>query len=123
MIARWALGKGEVNRDSLQYKSETQVPGCFGMANSLLINKVKGAIGFDKVFIGITSAAPINPVILKFLASFDINLYELLGMSEATGPIATNSREFWKVIKVIKIDWNCWTNMQGNGIEDFRRNK
>lgn len=46
---------------------------------------------------GISSAAPILPEVVQFLADLDIRVYELLGQSEGSGPVATNSKQQWKV--------------------------
>lgn len=67
------------------------------MAHSLLFSKIKENLGFEYMVTGISSAAPILPEVVQFLADLDIRVYELLGQSEGSGPVATNSKQQWKV--------------------------
>lgn len=55
-----------------------------------------------------SSAAPISLEIVKFLATFDIPLFELLGTSECTGPGTANNANAWKVFIGVKIVGNMW---------------
>ena len=47
---------------------------------------VKGALGFERCHTFCTGAAPISRDVLEYFGSLDINVLELFGMSEVTGP-------------------------------------
>jgi long-subunit acyl-CoA synthetase (AMP-forming) len=55
------------------------------MANKLVIDKVKDAIGMDQLLVAATGAAPISVATLEFFASLGIPIYEGFGMSETSG--------------------------------------
>jgi len=55
------------------------------LANKLVIDKVKAAIGMDQLLVAATGAAPISLGTLEFFASIGITVYEGFGMSETTG--------------------------------------
>ena len=55
------------------------------LANKLVIDKVKEAIGMDKLLVAATGAAPISVSTLEFFASMGITIYEGFGMSETSG--------------------------------------
>jgi len=62
----------------------------YNIANKLVFSKVKEALGFTKMRVGVTAAAPISPEILQYFANLDIFVYELYGQSEGSGPTSTN---------------------------------
>jgi long-chain acyl-CoA synthetase len=62
----------------------------YAIAQRLVTNKIKAAIGFDRITRCVTSAAPISREILEFFVSIDIPLQELYGQSEVTGPTSLN---------------------------------
>jgi long-chain acyl-CoA synthetase len=91
-IAAWAQ---DVGRQSSALKNQGKTPsGMLGMqyniANKLVFSKVKTALGFTNMRLGVTAAAPISPDILQFFANLDIFIYELYGQSEGNGPTTTN---------------------------------
>ncbi len=55
------------------------------LANRLVISKVKGALGLDRLQLAATGAAPIATHTLRFFASLGIVIHEAYGMSETTG--------------------------------------
>lgn len=91
-IAHWAMDVG--NRSSAlknQGKTPTGMLGMqYNIANKLVFSKVKEALGFTKMRVGVTAAAPISPEILQYFANLDIFVYELYGQSEGSGPTSTN---------------------------------
>ncbi|MCL4264401.1 MAG: AMP-binding protein [Anaerolineae bacterium] len=91
-IAHWAMDVG--NKSSAlknQGKEPTGLLGIqYNIANKLVFSKVKEALGFTQMRIGVTAAAPIAPEILQFFANLDIFIYELYGQSEGSGPTSTN---------------------------------
>ncbi len=63
-----------------------------GIANKLVISKVKDALGLDNLALAVTGAAPISIGTLEFFASLGIVIYEVYGQSETTG-IVTSGRQ------------------------------
>ncbi|WP_372370472.1 long-chain fatty acid--CoA ligase [Candidatus Uabimicrobium sp. HlEnr_7] len=59
------------------------------LANKLVISKVKERLGFDRIEVAVTGAAPISLETQKFFASIGITLFEVYGMSETSGLIST----------------------------------
>ena len=55
------------------------------LANTLVISKIKQAIGLDELIVAISGAAPTAPSMLEFFASIGILIHEDYGMTEATG--------------------------------------
>ncbi|MBD3857876.1 MAG: AMP-binding protein [Acidobacteria bacterium] len=55
------------------------------LANTLVISKIKRAIGFDEIIVVASSAAPAALSTLEFFASIGILIHEAYGMTEATG--------------------------------------
>lgn len=59
--------------------------------------QIKEALGFDQCKGCFTAAAPISPETLWYFASLDIQLYEVFGQSECTGPHTVSSANHWKI--------------------------
>ena len=64
-----------------------KIPGL----SSIFKKKLKEAVGFSNLTYAGTGAAPINPEILTFFKSLDINVFEGYGMTENTAVATTNS--------------------------------
>lgn len=62
----------------------------YKLADKLIFSKIKGALGFDRLRMGVSAAAPIGLDVLEFFASFDIIVREIYGQSEDTGPTTAN---------------------------------
>lgn len=62
------------------------VPWGWWVANKVIFDKVKAALGFDRARLLGTAAAPISRDTLDFFLSLGIPLFEIYGMSECTGP-------------------------------------
>lgn len=60
------------------------------IADRLVYQKVKAAIGLDQARLLFSGAAPIAPETLEFLSGLDILVYELYGQSETCGPTTSN---------------------------------
>jgi long-chain acyl-CoA synthetase len=60
------------------------------LANKLVISKVQGALGLDRLSLALTGAAPISPGTLDFFASLGIAVHEVYGMSETAGLLTGN---------------------------------
>lgn len=62
----------------------------YKMADRLVFTKIKTAMGFDRLRIGLSSAAPISPQVLEFFLSLDMPILEIYGQSEGSGPTTAN---------------------------------
>ena len=56
----------------------------------LVFSKIRHGLGLDELVLAISAAAPISPDLLMFFRGVGIPVYELYGMTESTGPGATN---------------------------------
>lgn len=61
------------------------------LANKLVINKIKGKLGMDRILHAFIGAAPSNLENLRFFASLGIPINEAYGMTETTGILCTTS--------------------------------
>lgn len=91
-IAAWAM---DVGQQTSALKNQGKQPSGllalqYNVASKLVFSKVKEALGFTNMRVGVTAAAPISPEILQFFANLDIFVYELYGQSEGSGPTTTN---------------------------------
>jgi long-chain acyl-CoA synthetase len=62
----------------------------YGLADRLVFSKVKSALGMDDCHFAVSGAAPISREIVEFFAGFDLQIYEVYGQSEGTGPTTFN---------------------------------
>jgi long-chain acyl-CoA synthetase len=62
----------------------------YGLAQKLVIGKLKAAMGMDRARSCISGAAPIARDVLEFFASIDLVVHEIYGQSEDTGPTSYN---------------------------------
>jgi long-chain acyl-CoA synthetase len=62
----------------------------YGLADRLVLKKLKAALGFDRARALISGAAPIAPDILAFFSSLDLPIREIYGQSEDSGPTSYN---------------------------------
>lgn len=62
----------------------------YALANRLVLQKIKQALGFDRARALISGAAPIAPDVLAFFASIDLPIREIYGQSEDSGPTSYN---------------------------------
>ena len=97
MIGNWAKGKGTERARMLQYGNGGGAPCCFGLANAVVLSKVKEALGLDQAKVFFTAAAPISVDTLHYFASLDIPIYEVFGQSECCGPHTFTSAQAWKI--------------------------
>lgn len=55
------------------------------LANRLVLEKVRAAVGFDAMYFAVTGSAPISTHTLEFFASLGVVVSEAYGLSETTG--------------------------------------
>jgi len=92
-IGRWARGVGLEGGRALQDGGE---PGLeYAIADRLVFQKVRTALGLDRCRVQITSAAPIGRDTLEFFLSLGITVHEVYGMSECTGPATISTPSKW----------------------------
>jgi len=96
-IATWAKARGTAHSQLRQFGNPGGNPCGFGCANSLVLSKVKDALGLNQCRVCVTGAAPISMDVLNYFASLDIPIYELFGQSECTGPHSVNDYTAWKI--------------------------
>lgn len=62
----------------------------YELASSLVLDKLRGALGLGRARICLSGAAPIQEETLAFFASLGVQLLEVYGQTESTGPITLN---------------------------------
>ena len=62
----------------------------YGLADRLVLRKLKAAIGMDRARLLVSGGAPIAVDVLTFFASIDLPIIEIYGQSEGSGPTARN---------------------------------
>lgn len=96
-IASWAKGRGSAKHEIDQDTAQSGLPFGYRLANSLVFSKVKATLGFTECKLFMTGAAPIAKSTMEYFGSLDIQVYELYGMSECTGPQTMSAPGFYKV--------------------------
>jgi long-chain-fatty-acid--CoA ligase ACSBG len=96
-LASWAKSCGTDKSKMAQFGKGGGAPWGYGCANSLILSKIKEALGLDQVKGAFTAAAPIAPETLWYFASLDIPVFEVFGQSECTGPHTVSAAKCWKV--------------------------
>jgi long-chain acyl-CoA synthetase len=92
-IGAWAMGVGrEVNAQRNAGGGEpTGLLGFkYGIASKLVYAKAKPNIGLSRARICVSGAAPISAEIISFFTGLDVQILEVYGQSEDTGPTSFN---------------------------------
>jgi long-chain-fatty-acid--CoA ligase ACSBG len=89
-LAGWAKSTGLAANNALQSGKPENVPWGFWLADKVVFDKVKAALGLDRTRFCATAAAPIAREVLDYFLSLNIPIYEIYGMSECTGPATIN---------------------------------
>ena len=97
LLAKWAKSLGAEHSRLAQYGNGGGAPCCYSCANSLILSKIKEALGLDQCKGCFTAAAPISTETLMYFASLDIPVYEVFGQSECTGPHTVSASKCWKI--------------------------
>ncbi len=92
LLARWALRTGR-QVSELQERGEP-IPESLlrrhRVADSLVLSRLRHALGFDDVRILASGAAPIDPEVLRFFLSMGLEICEVYGQSEDAGVTSFN---------------------------------
>jgi len=95
-IATWAKAKGASKNAEAQVGGSQEKPWFFGMADSIVFSKVKGALGLDRCRFCLSGAAPIRKETVDYFAQLDLYIHEIYGMSENSGPQNMNRHNYKK---------------------------
>lgn len=57
----------------------------YSVAHSLILSKIKSALGLDQVKVFLFGAAPMRQPTIDYFSSLDMIIYNVYGMSETTG--------------------------------------
>jgi long-chain-fatty-acid--CoA ligase ACSBG len=96
-LGSWAKGLGADHCERQQFGNGGGSSCGYGCANSLVLSKIKEALGLDGAKACFTAAAPISAETLRYFASLDIPVYEVFGQSECTGPHTVCCPNQWKI--------------------------
>ena len=97
-IADWARGVGlEAGRADQAGRPK---PILYPLAKQLVFSKVRERLGLDRAVTCSTSTAPISIETLEFFSSLGINIMEVYGMSECTGPATFSTPDRFRFGKV-----------------------
>ena len=69
----------------------------FKVADAVVFQKIKAALGLNKCRYFFSAAAPISKEVLEYFMSLDIRILEIYGMSECTGPHLSNTYQVQKL--------------------------
>ncbi|MFN2582224.1 MAG: long-chain fatty acid--CoA ligase [Candidatus Dormibacteria bacterium] len=83
-LARWALGRGQAAVESGRRGRSS------GLADRLVLRKLRETLGLDGAAILASGAAPIAADILKFFLSIGLEILEVYGQTEDTGLTSMN---------------------------------
>lgn len=99
-IATWAKSKGLAYQKNMQMGGSGKKPTNYGLAEKVILKKIKAAIGLDEMKFGFTGAAPITTDTLEYFGSLGININEVYGMSENTGATtwSTDEAHVWGTV-------------------------
>jgi long-chain-fatty-acid--CoA ligase ACSBG len=84
-IADWAKGLGLSHSQNCQLGGSGSFPLGYGLADTIVLKKVKAGLGLDCCKFGFTGAAPIRVDTLEYFGSLGLGINEVYGMSECTG--------------------------------------
>ncbi|KAF1790591.1 AMP-binding, conserved site [Phytophthora cactorum] len=96
-IAGWAKDKAAQKTALAQYGNSGGAPCGFGVANAVVLMRVKEALGLDQCIASFSGAAPISREVVEYFGSLDLPVYEFFGQSEVCGPQTCSMQGNWKI--------------------------
>lgn len=85
-LAAWAMStERKAFEKQLARGGDEYMPVARKLARKLVVNKVKEALGLDRLEVAITGSAPISPSTQTFFSELGITIYEGYGLSETSG--------------------------------------
>jgi len=92
VIAERALAVGHAVADARNRGEEPSLllKAQHRLFDKLVYSKVKAAVGFGKIRVCVSGAAPIAKEVIEFFAGLDVVIHEVYGQSEDTGPTSFN---------------------------------
>lgn len=94
-LARWAL-RTELAAFDEQVKRgvapEAYMPVTRKLARKLIVDKIKAALGLDRLVVALTGSAPMAPSTQRFFASLGITIYDVYGLTETSGAATITDR-------------------------------
>lgn len=88
-ISTWAKGVGRMASEARDIDDDL-MPWGYRLADMLVFQNVKKALGLDRCRFIVNTAAPMQRVTDDYFRSLDFRILDLYGMSEATGPVCAN---------------------------------
>ena len=129
-IAKWSKAKGLEHARAMNLpgyspdwvpsgtvtSGDGHFPAMYGLADKLVLGKVKEALGLQECKFGFTGAAPITVKTLEYFGALGIQVNEVYGMSECTGATtwSTDECHLWG---------SCGYAMAGTEVGIFREQR
>lgn len=89
----------------------SSMPWGFTLADTLVFQRVKAALGLDRCALCITGAAPITMDTMEYFLSLNIPLMEVYGMSECSGPHTMSYLDAFRIPSCGKNLESCQTRI------------
>eukprot|EP01084_Bolivina_argentea_P090013 162264_1 len=96
-----------------QLGGDMKRPFGYSLAEKILINKVKSALGLDRVQVTFTGAAPTSVATMEFWGSLGVDVLEVYGMSENCG-VHTISLPYYNQIGTVGVPLDGVTTLLQN---------
>ncbi len=77
----------QILADSFGRERTEEEQGTLDFLDAAAFSLVRGLVGLDELKVGVTGAAPIPNAVLEWFHAIGVNLTEIYGMSESTGPM------------------------------------
>ncbi|KAH9261445.1 hypothetical protein BASA81_000089 [Batrachochytrium salamandrivorans] len=99
-IGAWAKRQGLEHQTNLQVGGSGKKPMALYIADKVILQKVKAALGLDQMKFAFAGAAPMTVDTLEYFAQLGININEAYGMSECTAVTtwSTNEVHVWGTV-------------------------